>query len=256
MQDTLVIVFTDPNDDVYSAYLKDLIASTCLRDEDCKAGIVDYSSGGQCVSRDHPPEDGDILIVSDAEIDADTTSILRHYIEKSEKIVAVYHQGATETKGGHKTVIQDLSGDKEVCDTEAHSNSGVPFNSLKQCKDAIEESDEEKYDSAVKQIIDFVCGDPILEAKLDLLHKLLVPPAEDSGEWDQIKEDWSSLMELVEADSEEKEHKEQYNQAWEEFTNDDPQQYSDAPFSAKYCGSEDEKGMLEKLRDELLSATP
>lgn len=91
--------------------------------------------------------------------------------------------------------------------------------------------------------------DESLEIKLNLLHDLLVPPATK----EEIEDMGESLIEGVKNDPEASdENATRCEQAWENFKSEDPQQYSDDPFNEKYCGSEDEKGMLEKLRDELL----
>jgi len=256
MEDSLIVVFTKRYDETYQTYLAGLGLSN-FSQEGCKVAAVTYPFGGNCVDQ-HASGDADILLVSDQEIDESMRNTLQVYIQNNNKIIVVYHKGArnnfrNDGGTGHKDVIEQLCDDKEICATEEHSDSGVAFKALKQVRVACDESEPEKYHSAVKQIFDFACGDPILEAKLDLLHKLLVPPAEDSGGWKEIEEDWSNLMELVEDDPEVNEHGEKYNQAWEEFIKQDPQQYSDDPFNEKYYGSEEEEGMLERLRDELLS---
>lgn len=252
MENSLIVVFTKRYDETYSSYLDGLGLSN-FSQEGCKAAAVTYPSGGNCVGQ-HASGDADILLVSDQEIDKNTRSALRRYINNNKKIIVVYHKGAknnyrNDRGTGHKDVIEQLCEDKEICAIEEHSDSGVAFKALRQVRVACDKSEREKYHSAVKQISDFACGDPILEAKLDLLHKLLVPPAEDSGGWEEIKKDWSNLMELVEDESKANEH----GEAWTEFIKQNPQRYSDDPFNEKYYGSEEEEGMLERLRDELLS---
>ena len=95
--------------------------------------------------------------------------------------------------------------------------------------------------------------DESLETKLNLLHELLVPPATEE-DVDNLGE---SLMEGVRNDPEASdENVERCEQAWENFKEKGPHLYSNDPFNEKYCGSEDEEGMLEELRDELLATAP
>lgn len=92
--------------------------------------------------------------------------------------------------------------------------------------------------------------DESLEIKLNLLHELLVPPATEE-DVDNLGE---SLMEGVRNDPEASdENLERCEEAWEIFINANPRQYSDDPFDEAYCGSEDEEGILEELRDGLLA---
>jgi len=91
--------------------------------------------------------------------------------------------------------------------------------------------------------------DESLELKLDLLHELLVPPADK----EEITAKGKSLIEGVRDDPDESEEDaKRCEEALEVFINADPQQYSDDPFNEEYCGSEDKEGILEKLRDGLL----
>jgi len=265
MQNTLIIVFTQRVAPIKGAYLNSLglLGSPRFQDENCKVAVVRYPSGGQCVTPDARPSDVDILLVQDEAISDDTRGILRHYINESERVVVTYHQGAGESlskkeeEGGHREVIRSLCENKEVCSTEEHSSSGNTFDALTKVAEAISESDRSKYDNAIEQIVDSNCRGLVLESKLDLLHELLVPPAEDSGEWSDIEEDeWERLMGLVEDDSEESEYKEKYEEAWNDFINADPHQYSEDPFDEAYCGSENKEGILEELRDGLLSTAP
>jgi len=256
MKDTMIVVFTQRIDATRIAYLQGLGLDS-FSQEGCTAAAVTYPSGGHCIGQ-HTPEDADILLVADDEIDDNTRLFMKSYINSLSTIVVAYHKGASNNyrksddseKHGHKDVIEELCEGKSLHTVEAHSNSGFVFDQLRQVRSAIEETQKRKYTRAVEKIEDFICGDIILEAKVDFLHKLLVPPSKDSGDWGEIKKDWSNLMGLVKDDSEKKE---KYEQAWEEFKRQDPQQYSSDPFSERYYGSEDEEGILQNLRDELLS---
>lgn len=247
MNNTLVVVFTENNDDTRS-YLESMGLDN-FSSQSCPVAAITYSSGGECVNQ-NITGDADVLLVSDDKVDNNTKNIVESYVDKSEKVAVVYHIGARESIVSHKSSIQDICEGKEVCSESEHSTVGNTFECLTKIADSIKQNDERQYEKSVNRIIRYVCGDPILETKLDLLHRLLVPPAGDSGDWKEIKEDWSVLMELVKDDPEEKE---KYKQAWKEFRDQDPQKYSADPFNEKYCGSEDEEGMLEELRDELLS---
>jgi len=92
--------------------------------------------------------------------------------------------------------------------------------------------------------------DESLEIKLNLLHELLVPPANEK----EVRDLGESLVEGVRNDPEASdENVARCIQAWENFKEKDPHLYKNDPFNEKYCGSEDEEGMLEELRDELLA---
>ena len=76
-----------------------------------------------------------------------------------------------------------------------------------------------------------------LEAKLELLHKLLVPPETSEG----IDDIWNAFVKQVNDESLAK----KYSNPWEEFKNGDPHRYFTNPFDESYLG------LLRTLRDYL-----
>lgn len=100
--------------------------------------------------------------------------------------------------------------------------------------------------------------DPILEAKLNLLHKLLVPPEEQitSEGWQELEE-WNEFNEAVQEDSEElvqpyEEAWEGYQQAWESLKDD---LGDEEGWYEKALERYQQSDTLEEFRDALFEST-
>lgn len=94
----------------------------------------------------------------------------------------------------------------------------------------------------------FIGYEPVLEAKLELLHRLLVP-LPDLAVLEGEEAEWTKLLDAVENDRREVQNKQSYTDAWAEFKRANPAQYHSNPFDERYCGK---GGLLNKLRDVLL----
>jgi hypothetical protein len=112
---------------------------------------------------------------------------------------------------------------------------------------------KEEWEERFDKLWTFCLGDLVLEAKLNLLHKLLMPPADLSVMEDEAGA-WSELLQVAKDDSEESEEDvRRYEDAWEKFEKefeDADVDCSEKPLDEAYCG---EDGPLNKLRDGLLS---
>lgn len=241
MQNILIIVFTQQSYETKEKYLGPLgLLGLGTR---CRVQAINFSAQG-CVCPGDIIEAADILLVADREIDASTRQILSHYIDKSRRLIIVYHISSV-AKQQQEQILKELCSGKTVCSTQEHTTVGHTVDALAAVARATQDSSEGEYQAAIEQIVNSVCGDPILEAKLELLHRLLVPPATALSL--QELDEWKRLGALIERDL--KESVGPYEEAWTNFLQANPHQYHDNPFHETYCGRE---GLLAKFRDVLL----
>ena len=120
-------------------------------------------------------------------------------------------------------------------------DSGSALWQIKDFLLAIEKKDLNPFD----KLIGF---NAILETKLELLHKLLVPPNEKEFH-DTFLNEWNNFIKVLNKESNEQENNEKYSKAWQLYLNGRPWQYHEDPFHENYAG---EKKLLASLRDVLL----
>jgi hypothetical protein len=131
------------------------------------------------------------------------------------------------------------------------------YKPLAEARDGQEERTwkKDRWEERFEKLWAYCEGNPVLEAKLNLLHELLVPPSDLSAleaEANGSEENgaWTELRQIAQDDSDES--KEDLESVWKEFKSTDLEQYSDDPSGSRYY---DKEGPLSKLRDKLLASS-
>lgn len=131
------------------------------------------------------------------------------------------------------------------------------YKPLAEARDGQEEKTwkKDRWEERFEKLWAYCEGNLVLEAKLNLLHELLVPPSDLSALEAEANGDgengaWTELRQIAQDDSEESEK--DLKSAWEDFKNTDLEEYSDDPSGSGYY---DEEGPLSELRNKLLASS-
>lgn len=116
--------------------------------------------------------------------------------------------------------------------------STLPLDKL---RDAVCNCENSNFDKAFEEVWNFFLGDPVLEAKLELLHRLLVPP-KNLKTIEDDKDEWRKQLMLCQKDQDGEVH----IQHWTEFINGFDQVDKSNPLGDEYVN------LLAQLRDSLL----
>lgn len=197
----------------------------------------------------------------DAENDRDTykTSLDRFeseissFIAGADEIGVLYHPKELYE---HVESIDRVLDSKDLAFFEYYSTSDEVLYEKYYQPLAEEHGDPEAWEDYFDDLWTYCNGDLVLEAKLELLHALLVPPSDLSASEEDTSGGgagaaWAELIQVAENDSDEpQENVETYRDAWRDFKDADPAQYKDDPSGSGYY---DDEGPLTELRDKLLA---
>jgi|GEM_PF-4790747 len=150
-----------------------------------QSGIID----GQ------PPEAMDILFIQDKPLTGADEKILKAVFPADRQVGIVLHNGSTH-KAEQLIRLRNVLGPRLRLPIYEHSTSGIVFDYLTQIGRI--RTDFAAYESTLAQFRLYVCGDRILEAKLDLLHRCLTPEgAAAIAEIDQLGDLLQEQIECV-----------------------------------------------------------
>jgi len=259
-----------------------LINFTTNRDgnDDFKLWGLDPTDEGDTVSEfSSGVSDDRILVIRgsglappeyDAENDVDTyrasldpfASEISDFVTDADEIGLLYHP-PKDVPGHNESIDRVLGQKKEVLAFVEYygTSKKVPYETYYRPLAEAEADDQgaETWQEKFNALWAYCEGDLVLEAKLILLHELLVPPPDTSVLEKEAGEDgedgaWFTFRQHVENDTgESEEDLKRYEEAWKKnFADANVERYRDDPPGSGYY---DEEGPLTKLRDKLLGAT-
>lgn len=167
----------------------------------------------------------------------ENTVIAIHHNLNFNDIKKVLENLFNESKWG-KLTVKEYSGKGNEAEEPVYKNILFPLQSaLNQ-----NEPNETTINNLLDRLYLFFSGDPVLEAKLELLHSLLVPPADLNSDYNK----WNELKKVTKDTVSSKEKMAWKSFACEPINGKIASEYHNTPFDEHYIKA------LSELRDKLL----
>ncbi len=238
MRERIIVVFTKNDTDTIDRYLNSLKLGRLnsdgtvggLGESNKKIAVVGYDFSDFLVDAYKINNDDiHIIIISDEDFSVQSSLFdnLKPVLEKRKEIGICFHVSSTykeKQENKFKSLCKKDAIFHILTSTDGkgeHHNSGLVYWSLGEIATSITNKNEDKYYEAIKKLWNIFSGDPILDAKMNICHCLLIPPKKHSEEWINLKKNWEELMKLLNRDIKDKQKLSELELTWIELIEED-----------------------------------